>query len=59
MDLSGELVDDFVFDTVPPNASSKLGPRILHCRNAPSPGATSSLAISKMIVDKMKTEFNL
>ena len=59
MDLSGELVDDFVFDTVPVSAESRLGPCILHCRNAPSPGATSALAIAKMIVDKMQTEFAL
>lgn len=59
MDLTGELVDDFVFDSVPASADSKLGPCILHCRNAPSPGATSSLAIAKMIVDKMQTEFKL
>ncbi|XP_026291239.1 L-2-hydroxyglutarate dehydrogenase, mitochondrial [Frankliniella occidentalis] len=59
MDLRGELVDDFVFDSAPASAKSQLGPRILHCRNAPSPGATSSLAIAKMIVDKLKKEFNL
>lgn len=59
MDLSGELVDDFVFDSAPASKDSKLGPRILHCRNAPSPGATSSLAIAKMIVDKLDTEFKL
>ncbi|XP_034255805.1 L-2-hydroxyglutarate dehydrogenase, mitochondrial [Thrips palmi] len=59
MDLSGELVDDFVFDSAPASKDSKLGPRILHCRNAPSPGATSSLAIAKMIVDKLDTDFKL
>lgn len=59
MDLTGELVDDFVFDAAAVSSSSRLGPRILHCRNAPSPGATSSLAIAKMIVDKLKSEFNL
>ena len=36
-----------------------FGFRVLHCRNAPSPAATSSLAIAQMIVDKMNTEFNL
>lgn len=41
----GNLVDDFVFE------SAAQG-RILHTRNAPSPGATSSLAIAKMIVDR-------
>uniref|UniRef100_A0A8D9BA37 L-2-hydroxyglutarate dehydrogenase, mitochondrial n=1 Tax=Cacopsylla melanoneura TaxID=428564 RepID=A0A8D9BA37_9HEMI len=33
--------------------------RILHCRNAPSPGATSSLAIAKHILDKLRIEFGL
>jgi hypothetical protein len=30
-----------------------------HCRNAPSPGATSSLAIGRMMADKMEIQFNL
>jgi hypothetical protein len=30
-----------------------------HCRNAPSPGATSSLAIGRMMADKMEKQFNL
>lgn len=57
LDEKGNLVDDFVFDrnaTGGPTAS-----RILHCRNAPSPGATSSLAIAKMIAERCETEFNL
>jgi 2-hydroxyglutarate dehydrogenase len=40
----GRLVDDFVF--------SRTGPRTLHIRNAPSPGATSSLAIARMVADE-------
>jgi L-2-hydroxyglutarate oxidase len=39
----GTLVDDFLF------AES---PRVLHVRNAPSPGATSSLAIAEHVVDR-------
>jgi (S)-2-hydroxyglutarate dehydrogenase len=39
----GRLVDDFVFDG---------DDRVLHVRNAPSPGATSSLAIAREIVDR-------
>uniref|UniRef100_A0A8D8XMN9 L-2-hydroxyglutarate dehydrogenase, mitochondrial n=1 Tax=Cacopsylla melanoneura TaxID=428564 RepID=A0A8D8XMN9_9HEMI len=50
LSTSGELVDDFVFQRVG---------RILHCRNAPSPGATSSLAIAKHILDKLRIEFGL
>lgn len=55
MDKDGSLVDDFVFDM----GKDKLGKRILHCRNAPSPGATSSQAIAKMISDKMESEFKI
>lgn len=40
---SGALVDDFVFD--------RQGDRILHVRSAPSPAATSSLAIARLIAD--------
>jgi 2-hydroxyglutarate dehydrogenase len=55
MDTSGILVDDFVFEI----GDKGIGKRILHCRNAPSPGATSSLAIAKMIADKAEEEFQL
>lgn len=41
----GKLVDDFLFET-------SAGGRILHTRNAPSPGATSSLAIAELVVDE-------
>ncbi|XP_014669121.1 PREDICTED: L-2-hydroxyglutarate dehydrogenase, mitochondrial-like [Priapulus caudatus] len=51
----GSLVDDFVFDT----GTGVLSDRVLHVRNAPSPGATSSLAIAKMVVDKMQDLFKL
>jgi (S)-2-hydroxyglutarate dehydrogenase len=40
---AGELVDDFVFSE---------GKGILHVRNAPSPAATSSLVIARMVVDR-------
>jgi 2-hydroxyglutarate dehydrogenase len=39
----GQLVDDFVFSTTG---------HVLHVRNAPSPGATSSLAIARLIADR-------
>lgn len=42
----GTLLDDFVFD--------RLG-RLLNVRNAPSPAATSSLAIARTIVDQLQT----
>ena len=49
----GSLVDDFVFDS----GSGHAVGRVLHVRNAPSPGATSSLAIAKMIVHRACDEF--
>lgn len=47
----GTLVEDFVFESLGPNG------RMLHVRNAPSPAATSSLAIAKSICDRAATEF--
>ncbi|GAA1324297.1 L-2-hydroxyglutarate oxidase [Leucobacter albus] len=44
MDGSGALVDDFRID---------YGERVTHIRNAPSPGATSSLAIAEYIVSSL------
>jgi len=40
----GKLVDDFVFSRTE---------RALHVRNAPSPGATSALAIARVIADEL------
>ncbi|XP_002741111.1 L-2-hydroxyglutarate dehydrogenase, mitochondrial-like [Saccoglossus kowalevskii] len=51
----GSLVDDFVFDT----GKTEIGERILHVRNAPSPAATSSLAIAKMVADHVEKKFEL
>jgi (S)-2-hydroxyglutarate dehydrogenase len=47
----GGLVDDFVFNT--------QGNRVVHVRNAPSPGATSSLAIGRQIADTASAAFSL
>lgn len=55
LDSNGKLVDDFVFDS----GTGFLGQRILHVRNAPSPAATSSLAIAKIIADKVERQFVL
>jgi 2-hydroxyglutarate dehydrogenase len=49
----GSLVDDFIFEY----GEGAIGTRILHCCNAPSPGATSSLSIAKMIADKVESSF--
>ncbi len=46
----GRLLDDFVFSATP---------RALHVRNAPSPGATASLAIARHIVDQAQSAFGL
>lgn len=46
----GKMVDDFVFST---------GDGVVHVRNAPSPAATASLAISKMIADRAESVFGL
>jgi L-2-hydroxyglutarate oxidase len=46
----GRLVDDFVFSATE---------RALHVRNAPSPAATSSLAIARHVVDEAQRAFGL
>ncbi|KAM4664824.1 L-2-hydroxyglutarate dehydrogenase, mitochondrial isoform 2-T2 [Discoglossus pictus] len=55
LDRDGNLVDDFVFD----GGSSDIANRILHVRNAPSPAATSSLAIAEVIVSEVEQRFEL
>ena len=44
LDRDGRLVDDFVVHRTE---------RALHIRNAPSPAATSSLALAKLIADEI------
>ena len=44
VDRDGRLVDDFVFEQ---------DGNVLHARNVPSPGATSSLPIGEMIADRV------
>lgn len=55
LDRNGNLVDDFVFDS----GEGELAKRTLHVRNAPSPAATSSLAIAEMVADKVQETFQL
>ncbi|KAJ3613459.1 hypothetical protein NHX12_019708 [Muraenolepis orangiensis] len=55
LDRDGNLVDDFVFD----GGVGAVGSRVLHVRNAPSPAATSSLAIGEMIADEVEGRFDL
>jgi L-2-hydroxyglutarate oxidase LhgO len=44
LDRDGSLVDDFRVEH---------GDRVVTVRNAPSPAATSSLAIAELLVDRM------
>ena len=48
----GSLVDDFLVDV-------SAGGRAIHVRNAPSPAATSSLAIGALIADRAEDVFGL
>ncbi len=53
MDSTGSMMGDFVFD----QGQGEVGQKMLHVRNAPSPGATSSLAIAEMVADKAANTF--
>lgn len=55
LDRDGNLVDDFVFD----GGVGEVASRVLHVRNAPSPAATSSLAIAEMIANEVESRFSL
>ncbi|XP_015915263.1 L-2-hydroxyglutarate dehydrogenase, mitochondrial [Parasteatoda tepidariorum] len=55
LDANGNLVDDFIFDS----GKGKFARTVLHVRNAPSPAATSSLAIAKVIADKVREKFHI
>ncbi|XP_068608157.1 L-2-hydroxyglutarate dehydrogenase, mitochondrial [Brachionichthys hirsutus] len=55
LDRDGNLVDDFVFD----GGVGEVASRVLHVRNAPSPAATSSLAIAEMVADEVESRFSL
>jgi L-2-hydroxyglutarate oxidase LhgO len=50
LDLDGHLVDDF---------SLGGSRRVLHVRNAPSPAATASLAIGRILVETAIERFSL
>lgn len=51
----GSFVDDFLFDY----GKEGVWKRVMHCRNAPSPAATSSFGISRMLVDEIERNFQL
>jgi L-2-hydroxyglutarate oxidase LhgO len=50
MESDGSMVDDFVFEG---------SEGVVHVRNAPSPAATSSLAIGRYIADDAERRFGL
>jgi 2-hydroxyglutarate dehydrogenase len=50
VDRDGTLVDDFVVHAIE---------RALHVRNAPSPAATSALALARLIADRAERELEL
>nr|XP_018902806.1 PREDICTED: L-2-hydroxyglutarate dehydrogenase, mitochondrial isoform X2 [Bemisia tabaci] len=56
LDINGEFLDDFYFDTA---KTGVLAERVIHCRNAPSPAATSSLAIAEHLAVELETRFRL
>jgi L-2-hydroxyglutarate oxidase LhgO len=51
LDPDGQLVDDFVVNV--------QDDQVVHIRNAPSPAATSSLAIGRLVADKADEVFGL
>lgn len=55
LDADGNLVDDFVFDM----GKGRFHGHVIHVRNAPSPAATSSLAIARYVADEVEQMLNL
>jgi (S)-2-hydroxyglutarate dehydrogenase len=51
LDAAGKLVDDFVVNV--------QEDQVVHIRNAPSPAATSSLAIGRLVADQADEVFGL
>lgn len=50
LEADGKLVDDFII---------QKSERVIHVRNAPSPAATSSMAIGRIIADEAERTFSL
>jgi len=53
----GTMAEDLVLDIASDDPSDLIKHRIMHCRSAPSPSATSSLPIGEVIVDKMFAKY--
>lgn len=53
----GTMAEDLVLDVASDNPMDVVKHRIMHCRSAPSPSATSSIPIGEVIVDKMLEKY--
>lgn len=53
LDADGHLVEDMILQL----GMKGIEGRIMHCRNAPSPSATASLALSEYIAKSATVEF--
>lgn len=53
----GTMAEDLVLDIASNDTTNLVKYRIMHCRSAPSPSATSSLPIGEVIVDKMFAKY--
>jgi 2-hydroxyglutarate dehydrogenase len=51
--MDGNLVEDFIFDT----GTGSLEKHVINVRNAPSPAATSSLAIARVVAERVTDHF--
>ncbi|VVC38150.1 FAD dependent oxidoreductase,FAD/NAD(P)-binding domain [Cinara cedri] len=54
---NGTMAEDLVLDIASDDPTDLVKHRIMHCRSAPSPSATSSLPIGKVIVDEMLAKY--
>ncbi|VDP76998.1 unnamed protein product [Echinostoma caproni] len=54
VDKKGNLLDDFIMH----QGTGSAGWRIVHVLGVPSPGATSSLPIARLLISKSETQFN-
>jgi len=51
------MAEDLVLDIASDDPSDLVKHRVMHCRSAPSPSATSSLPIGEVIVEKMFAKY--
>ncbi|XP_025419927.1 L-2-hydroxyglutarate dehydrogenase, mitochondrial [Sipha flava] len=54
---NGTMAEDLVLEIASDDPTNLVKHRIMHCRSAPSPSATSSLPIGEVIVDKMLSKY--